>query len=320
MKTTFIPIIALLILSLLTMNVYAGGMYRPGFFLRLRGDFEIPDEIKKVTNLLELQPFLESKDSFVKVAAIRRLGEIEGAKAVGILSEYCTKETPPSDVGAKPLIKLEVVRTLGRIDTDQAKSVLLGLLKRYWERGPVLPEKRKDDKRFFRMDRDFSYIVPELLDVLYKWSSDEAVFEMAKSITKSDDVKNYYRGHIDHGAWEICLKSEMIRKGIVEEEDSAKYLLDYMEDIRTKGIPLAELDSLRGGAAYSILKRQGEAVLSSLVSEFEDQFKKEPRDSNGSLTERHNILRRKTKILKNVLREKKEKQEKEKAKIPPPKK
>jgi len=40
-----------------------------------------------------------------------------------------------------------------------------------------------------------------------------------------------------------------------------------------------------------------------------------PYKTNGSLTERHNTLRRKTKILKNILREKKEKQEKENKKV-----
>jgi len=296
-------------------NVYAGGMHRPGFFKWLRGDFEIPDEIKKVTSLLELQTFLESKDSFIKVAAIRRLGEIEGAKAVGILSGYFTKEIPLSDVGTYPLIKLEVVRTLGRIDTEQSRTVLLELLKRYWEKGPILPKKRKGEKRYFRMDQHFSYIVPELLSVLYKWSLDEAVFKMAKSIALSDDVKNYYKGHIGHGAWKICIKGEMKRKGIVKEKDSAKYLLDYIEDIIKKGKPPSELDLLKENAAGAILKRQSEAVLSSLVSEFEDQYTKVPRASNGSLTERHNTLRRKTKILKNILREKKEKQEKENKKV-----
>jgi len=316
MKTIFKTTIALLILSLLIINVYAGGMYRPGFFKWLKGDFEIPDVIKKVTSLSELQPFLTSEDSFVKVAAIRRLGEIEGAKAVGILSGYFTKETPLSDVGAHPLVKLEVVRTLGRIDTEQAKSALLGLLKRYWERGPVLPEKIKGDKGYFRMDRDFSYIVPELLGALYKWNSNDDVFGMAKTIALSDDVKNYYRGNIGNRTWEICIKGEMTRKGIVEEKDSAKYLLDYIEDIDPLHIDPMGLGPLKATAASAILDKHSEATLSSLVSEFEDQFEKEPRDSNGSLTEQHNILRQKIRILENILREKKEKREKtnEKAK------
>ena len=309
MKMTFIQTIALLVLSLLTMNVYAGGMYRPGYFLWLKGEFEIPDEIKKATSRLELRPFLTSEDSFDKVAAVRRLGEIEGAQAIGILRGYLTKETIQSEVSTQPLIKLEVIRTLGRIDTDEARLVLFELLKRYWEKGPALPEKRKGDKRYFRMDQNFTYIVPELLRVLYKYSSDDNVFGIAKTIALSDDVKNYYKGNIGNWAWKICIKGEMTRKGIVKEKESAKYLLDYIEDIRKKGIPLNELDSLKIEAASYILKSQDEGTLSSMVSEFEEQFNKEQRDSNGSLTEQHNILRQKIRILENILREKQKKRE-----------
>jgi hypothetical protein len=213
-----------------------------------------------------------------------------------------------------PLVKLEIIRTLGRMDTEQAKSVLLSFLKRYWEKGPILPEKRKGDKRFHEMDRDFSYIVPELLSVLYKWNSDNNVFRMAKKIAMSDDVKNYYRGNIGIRAWKICIKGETTRKGIVEEKDSVQYLLNYIEDIGPLHIDPMGLGPLKARAANAILEKQGEDALSSLVSEFENQFKNEPRDSNGFLTEKHNILRWKIRMLNNILKDKKE-QELNKAKI-----
>ena len=153
--------------------------------------------------------------------------------------------------------------------------------------------------------------MPELLSVLYKWSSDEAVFKMAKSITMSDDVKNYYKGHINHGAWEISLKGEMIRKGIFEEKDSAKYLLNFVEDIRKKGIDSVDLGPLKAAAAGAIVEKYSEATLFSLVSDYEGQFEKEPRDPKGFLTERHNILRQRIGTLKKNLKNKERERAKE---------
>ncbi len=305
MKSSIIIITTLLGLNFLTKDIYGGGMYAPRYFSQLRGDFEIPDEIKKVTSLSELQPFLESKDGLTKMAAIRRLGEIEGSRAIGKLSEYCTLATIPLPSSRK----LEAIRTLGRIDSEKAKSVVLDLLKQYWKRGPLLPEKAKGDKKFFEMDEDFTYTVPELLKALYKWSSDEDVFEMAKTISLSEDVKKYYHGEIGHSSWEINLKGEMLRKGIIEEKDTIKYLLDRVEDIIKKDSIPVEL-GLRKEVALDMLRKISEASLSSVRNEFNEQFAKESSNPDGSLTESQKTLRNKINNLEYAIREIKEIQEK----------
>lgn len=313
MKNTLILSIVITSLLMMTVNVY-GGMYPRGYFKWVKGEFDIPDEIKKVTNMSELQPFQDSKSEFTRMAAVRRLGEIEGPKAVNELVKRLEREPVYRGIEGFPLVKLEIVRTLGRIDTEQAKSALLDLLRGYWKKIP-----RPNDKGGIVPDRDSETVTPVVIEVLYKWSSDKEVFEMAKTIAESEDVKKYsliFAGpeSIGQRAWEIHLKGEMINKGIIEEKESAKYLLEYIEDIGKKGIDSVQLGPLKTAAAGAILKKHSDSTLSSMVSEFEDQFKNEPRDSNGSLTERQNILRRKIGILKKILKEK-QVQEQKKAKI-----
>lgn len=285
------PIVVLCISSLLSSQAHA--RVSKEYIQWLRGEYEIPAEIQKVTSVSELRPFLDEASEFTRMAAARRLGEIEGPNSVDLLTEVYEAQPPTRGLGAVPLVKLEVIRTFGRIRTGRAKSSLLGMLKHLWKKGPVLAERRKE-KRYFYRDRDFARVMPLLLETLYEWSGDKEVLEVARAIALSEDVRNVYRGpeSIGQRAWEICLKGEMINKGVVEEEDSAKYLLDFVDDIRKKGLDSVELGPVKGAAAGAILRRHSETTLSSLISEHDSQLKKEPRDPKGSSTERHHILRR----------------------------
>ena len=297
------------LLSLTTTSVYA--RVSKEYVQWSKGEFEVPAEIKRVTNTTELQPFLNNTRDFVRMAAVRRVGEIEGSKAIGLLRELYAKEPPTRGIHAVPLVKLEIIRTLGKIGTDQAKYALLDILKNLWKKGPVLPERRKKKGYFYR-DRDFAPVMPLLLETLYKWNSDKDVLEAAKTIAHSEDVKNFYRGRdsIGQRAWEVYLKAEITNKGVTEEKDCAISMLDFIEEIGTLHIDPKGLGPLKAAAACAILERFSEASLSSLVSEFEVQLTKEPDDPKGSLTERDNILRRKIGTLKKILKEKKEKEQK----------
>jgi len=310
MRNILILSTVILLLLIGITNVYAG-MYPRGYFQWVKGEFEIPDEIKKVTTATELKPFLDSNREFTRMAAVRRLGEIEGSKAIDLLIKRFEQEPIYRDRERFPLVKLEIVRTLGRIGTEQAKSALFSMLRDYWKK-----VSRPNDKGGIIPDRDSETITPVLIETLYKWSSDKEVFEMAKTIALSEDVKKYgliFRGpeSIGQRAWEIYLKGGMTKQGIVDENESAQHLLDFVDDIRKKGFDSEELGLLKTAAAGAIIERLSEAALSSLASKYEDQLKKEPREPKGFLTERHNTLRRRIGVLNKILQIKKEKEQKE---------
>lgn len=293
MKNIFISKLIFYLLFTLATPIYAE--LTKEYLQWMKGEFEVPPEIKKATNVSELQPFLNNKYEFTRMAAVRRLGEIERAKAIELLVERFEKETTPHGMHGVPLVKLEVIRTLGRIGTDQAKSALIGMLKGYWQRGPKI-----QDKSRFHWDRDFSPVVPLLLETLYKWSSDKTVFETAKIITLSEDVKKYYwrkdstTGYsIGQKAWEVYLKGEMISKGIVDEKDSAIYLLDYEATLRVID---PNLGPLKRTSALTILGRLSEPTLTSILKEAEQEFAKSHEDK----------FRRRIGVINKILQEKAE--------------
>lgn len=303
MKILRIIGITVCLLSLISTPAYA--LVNRDYIQWSKGKFEIPAEIKKVTNASELQPFLDSNCEFTRMAAVRRLGEIEGPEAIGPLCEVFNKEPSPKGLHSVPLVKLEVIRTLGTIGIEQAKSALLGILKDYWQRGSNIK-----DNNSSRVDhKDFATVVPLSLETLYSWSHNNDVFQAVEGIAFSDDVKEFYTYPNDVGqrAWEVYLKGTMIRQGIVEEKDSAIYLLNFIEDI-VKPISYRTLKSVKKRAANAILKKHSDSNLSALITQFKDQFKNEPRDPKGFFTEHHNILRRKIGTIKKILKEKASKQ------------
>lgn len=265
------------------------------------GKFDISPEIKKVTNVSNLKPFLDDKREFTRMVAVRRLGEIEGPNSVGLLIKiFETEPLTVKGLESYPLVKLEVIRTLGRIGTEQAKSALLGMLKNLWEKGPVLP-KGKKNKGYFYFDRDFAPVVPALLEALYQWSNDKDVSEIAKIIAFSEDIKKYpgyrIRDGIGHKAWQIYIKAQMFEKGVIEEKESAEYLIAYEENITKKDLTTLPLGTLRRSASRAVLSKLNTATLRSLLTEAQQEYEKN----------RNVECRRRIEIINKVLEEKDEK-------------
>jgi hypothetical protein len=303
MKKTVITITIVFILSINSYILYAG-MAPPGYSLWASGDFDLPNDINNIKNASELKPYLNGDDTYRQTAAIRKLGEIEGVKAVDTLKNYLKRDSSGIGFDALPsLTKLEAIRTLGRIGSEQAKTILLDFLKLYLKKGPILPDKYKDDKRYYDYDRNFTYAVPELLKALYKWSSENDVYDYAKSIAESNDVKKYYGGPdgIGQRAWEIYIKGELLKKGIVEEKISITYLLDNFENVVPLSGNLSVLSSLKGTAIKTIIMRQSDSALSLALSEYRERLINESPSSSQYTT-----LNKRVSYINRITEEKKE--------------
>ncbi len=266
-----------------------------------RGDFEVPPEMSTIADASEVRQLLSSKDEFTRMAAARRLGDLEGPGAIPYLVGAFAGEPPITGSETLPLVRLEIVRTLSRTGSTEAKSALLLLLNDYWQKGPNV-----EDKKRFRSDRDFTIVVPLLLQTLYQWAADPNVSTVVEKIALSEDVRDVYRyrNGIGQRAWEVYLQSTMIRQGVVEETASATYLFNFIEDIRNAGLHSMPLGTLKREAARILLQRHSETTLSSMIGELEAQFKRKPSGPDGFLTERQNVLRRQIGYMKKLLEEK----------------
>ena len=300
MKKIFTTVTVVCLLSLMTIlgHAKAGQEY----IRWANGEFDVPSEIKEANSISELQPFLSGKDEFKRMTAVRRLGEVEGIKSVSLLREIFTKEPNTMGIDDFPLVKLEVIRTLEQVGGEDAKSTLLSLLESNWERGPQV-----EDKKNFRLDRDFEPVVSLLLETPYNWKDNNDVFQTAQNIALSEDLRSYYAdSRIATNAWKLYLKGHIPRQGVKSEKDSAKYLLNFIEDLRKEGTAYGTLGAAKKRAALCLFEKHSKEVLSSLQKELEEEFTKVPSEPNDFFKERHNRLRAQISYIEKVLREKAE--------------
>jgi hypothetical protein len=265
------------------------------------GIFDVPPEIKKATTISDLQSFLSSKREFTRMCAARRLGEIGEAQVISQLLDVFEKEEPKRGIESFPLVKLEVVRTLGRIGTDQSKSALLRILKMYWQEGP-----RVKNKKDYLLDMDFACVMPAVLRTLGSWSQDSDVFKMVENIALSNDVRDFYRRPYSLGqaAWEVYLKCKITREGISKEEDSAKFILDFINNLRGQ-LSYGTLEYIKYRAAFAVLQECDRAFLSSLAEKLEKELAEEEASTPaGVVSERNVRLRSNISCIKAALKEK----------------
>ncbi|PIV55379.1 hypothetical protein COS16_07305 [Candidatus Desantisbacteria bacterium CG02_land_8_20_14_3_00_49_13] len=149
-----------------------------------------------------------------------------------------------------------------------------------------------------------------ILKALYKWNQDKDVFQVAEKIALNEDLKKYFGhpGDIRQNSWQLYLKGSMRKQGIDKEKDSAKYLLDFVEDVQKKGVASESLEQTKIKAARSILGEYDESMLSSLHKELESEYLKELKNSKGKEPNRCVELSSKKSLIEVILREKSKKE------------
>ena len=159
------------------------------------------------------------------------------------------------------------------------------------------------DRKYWYRDVDFANLVPNTLEQLYKWNSDERTYETAKMIALSEDTKKY-DSVISKASWKICLKGDTAKKHL-SEKGSAKYLLDLIKNIEDEGVTRSEYGAVKREAAKDIIEQYGDDVLSSLKKDLEDEMNKNPRtDPNGSVSNSYHKLSSQISYIERILREK----------------
>ncbi len=217
------------------------------------------------------------------MAAVRRLGQIQGQKAVGLLLERFAKEPSPRGLHRVALVKLEIIRALGRIGGEQAKSAVLNIAETYWRRGPHCKCKKCKDKGLYPWhDGDYSSVTPSTLKALQKWKHDEKVFDLSSQIALDMNIRST---PVRVSAWELHLITNIAKEGIVTEEQSLRYLINFLVEtgiqpetyVVKDGVGIRTLKSIKTDAVDSILKRYGEPAVSYLKKELKQAS---PADKN----------------------------------------
>ena len=183
-----------------------------------RQSIQIPTEIATATTIDEIKPFLESPDEKVRIAAVRRLGQIGDKNAVKLLVERFWKEPYENvrEIGA--YVKLEIIDALEKIGGEKAKYALFKVLATYLRKGPQIREEQS-----FYWDGDYASIVRTTSQSLYKLydpKEDKEIYDFFKPIALNE-IKDKFilqNSNLRKVAYKIYFKTEIFQKGIPEEE------------------------------------------------------------------------------------------------------
>jgi len=238
----------------------------------IRGEFELPPEIEKVANISELQCFLDSESEFTRMAAVRRLRQLDDRNAVNILASRFANEPykPLRSPEGTPIVKLEIVRALETIEGEKAKSLLLNIANSYWRRGPQCKCKRCKDKGLYpEHDGDYSSIFPAVLKALRRWKDDQSVFSISSQIVLDENIRST---PVLVSAWELHLITKMAKEGATTDEQAIDYLVSFLVEtgiqpetyIVKDGVGVRTVKSIKVEAVGSILKGYNQPTLSYL--------------------------------------------------------
>jgi hypothetical protein len=228
--------------------------------LNFRENIVMPPEITNATTISAVQPFLaNSETEEVKIAAIRRLGQIGDRESVKLLVKVFTEEPYEAGFESKPYVKIETIEAFQKIGGPEAKTALLDILNLYIKRGP-------QSKTYTWYDGDYSSVTPAAIRALYVWKSDSDVFSLFQKLAFDDKIRAWY---VRQTAYEGYLKAKMAKEGIMTSEQSINYLTELLTgtgsghggDWIAGETGIKTLEALKNGAVLSIFYEYGSSVL-----------------------------------------------------------
>ena len=266
----------------------------------VQGKFEIPTEIQQVQTSAELQFYLESRNEFVRMATVRRLSQIDSPSTAAQLVDIARKEHSPKGPDYVPLVKLEVIRILDRIQGIEAEVALIDLFGDYWARRANI--QRDNIYRLY----DFYPVASSLLDSIERKSSNRSVFSVLEEAALSPDVaeKNMFSEGFRQKIWEVYLRAQVVRSGLVAEADQVEDLLNQLTLVeRNWPFDYLSLEHIKAMAVRSAVSRYDDSVLRVVDMRLDQAIQARTYENASDPAKRRQELTDNRSYLQKVLRD-----------------
>jgi len=175
--------------------------------------------VRSASSVGALAPFVTDANIEVRRAAISRLGELSGPEAVKALGDAFQREPRTAGSGIDAGLRADVVATLGRRGTPDARAALLGIARGWLRDGPKV-------SGYYAHIHDTQYfaVAVAALRALEPYD-DEETRGLLRSV--ADDSSVFYA--LREAAWRTSLQQEMARKGLEVPADRAAFLVTLIE-------------------------------------------------------------------------------------------
>jgi len=268
----------------------------------ISGELATPPAVQQAQSIEDLEIWLKNEDTFVRASAVRKLGELGGPEAIPQLLQIFRDEPEVAVLEVLPVVKMEVVKTLGRMHSDEEIGpVLVSLLEDEWGKRPA--EGDVAEKRWIAKSGPvMGYVLKEL----GPYVSEESAFKVVESVANPQHLSSLVvtrRPSIGISAWRLYIKGRIGRDKL-DETGQMEYLLGFfdrlMEDQSQEGQWPAWIQC---GAARAILLADYEVSKLETLSR-QIQVKINEYDIAEEKDFEYNRSRRRLAYVNRLLREK----------------
>jgi hypothetical protein len=181
---------------------------------------EIPNEMKQMKSEKSLQKYLGNNDLQTRIAAVKRLHEMNSSGSIDILYEFYKRE-PATDrdrIDRMGKVQEEVITALGDIHVDQSRNILLKILDENIVRRPGYRRYPWEDKAYCSAFR-------ALFSSLSKWEDEEIKQKLLKI---SNNLNIYFVLRAD--AYKQVLIIEMKQQKLDTPSKQIPYLINLVKN------------------------------------------------------------------------------------------
>jgi hypothetical protein len=261
----------------------------------------MPPEVQQAQSPGDLEESLKSEDVFIRAAAARRLGELGGPQAVTQLLKIFGDEPPLKILEELPIVRMEIVRTLGRIGGKEVAPIMTSLLDDQWNKRPTAGGSAE-----VQWMAESCPVISFLLKELPPYVSDDKVLKAVESIASARTLSRTFvarRPDIGMDAWHISMKSKMQRDKM-NEDGQMEYLLGFCDKSLKGGDKEGQWPAfVQFGAAHRILLGNFDtAQLEAFSRQIQDKIDRYDVDQEKDAE--YNKLRARSSCIKQLLWEK----------------